>query len=91
MEIKGINILEKELKKYKGADVMIDICHNLYGNQKVKCCLDYIFDKNRVGFKTGSQYEIFIYRADLVDYGIKDGIYFADNVMKIDIKLNKAV
>ena len=62
MEIKGINILEKELKKYKGADVMIDICHNLYGNQKVKCCLDYIFDKNRVGFKTGSQYEIFIYR-----------------------------
>ena len=91
MEIKGINILEKELKKYKGADVTIDICHNLYGDQKVKCCLDYIFDEQHIGFRIKDNQEIFIYRVDLVDYGIKDGIYFADDVMKIKIKLNRTV
>ena len=88
MEIKGINILEKELKRYKGVDVIIGIVHKLYGNQKLRCCLDYIFDKDRIGFRANNQQEIFIYRGDIVDYGVKDGIYFADDVMKINIKLN---
>lgn len=80
---KGIKI---ELEKYRGADVMIGIAHKLYGNQKIRCCLDYIFDEERIGFKMKAGQEVFIYRVDLVDYGIKDGIYFADDVMKIDIK-----
>lgn len=80
---KGIKI---ELEKYKGADVIIDIAHKLYGNQKIRCCLDYIFDEQRIGFKAKNGQEVFIYRVDLVDYGIKDGIYFADDVMKIYIK-----
>lgn len=91
MEIKGISILEEELKKYKEADVIIGICHSLYGNQKIRCNLDYIFDEKRIGFKTRNHQEIFIYRVDLADYGVRDGIYFADDVMKIDIKLNRAV
>jgi len=91
VEIKGINILEKELQKYKCADVIIDICHNLYGDQKVKCYLDYIFDEQRIGFRMRDNQEIFIYRVDLVDYSVKDGIYFADDVMKISIKLNITV
>lgn len=88
MEIKGVNILE-ELKKYHGADVLICI-YDLYGIQKYKCNLDYIFDDKRIGFKFKDR-EIFIYRVDLVDYSIKDGIYFADDVRKISIKLNSAV
>lgn len=80
---KGIKI---ELEKYKGADVIIGIAHKLYGNQKIRCCLDYIFDEQRIGFKAKNGQEVFIYRVDLVDYGIKDGIYFADDIMKIYIK-----
>lgn len=91
MEIKGINILEKELKRNKGVGAMIGISHKLYGDQKIRCDLDYIFDEERVGFRVNNQQEIFIYRVDLVDYGIEDGIYFADDVMKINIKLNIAV
>ena len=86
MEIKGIL---QELERNKGRDALIGIYHKLYGNQKVKCKLDYIFDDKRIGFKIKNGQEIFIYRKDLVDCGIKDGIYFADDVMKIEIKLNE--
>ena len=78
--------IKKELKKYKGVDVIIGIDHKLYGSQKIRCCLDYIFDEQRIGFRTKNDQEVFIYRANLVDYGIKDGIYFADDIMKIYIK-----
>lgn len=70
---------------------MIGISHKLFGDQKIKCNLDYIFDDDRIGFKVKNGQEIFIYRVDLVDYGIKDGIYFADDIMKINIKLNRTV
>lgn len=91
MEIKGLNILEKELKKYNGDDTIIIISHKLYGNQKIKCKLDFIFDEKRVGIRVKSGQEIFIYKDEIVDYGTKDGIIFADNVMEINIKLNRAV
>ena len=87
MEIKGINILEEAFIKNNGEDALISISHKLYGDQKIKCELDYIFDEERIGFKTVNGQEIFIYRQDLVDYGTKDGIYFADNIMEIRIKL----
>ena len=88
---KGINILEDILNKNKGVDAIISISHKLYGAQKIKCELDYIFDNERIGFRVKNGQEIFIYKSDIVDYGIKDGIYFADNIMEIKIKLNMAV
>ncbi len=78
--------IKTELEKCKGVDVIIGIDHKLYGSQKIRCCLDYIFDEQRIGFRAKSGQEVFVYRVNLVDYGIKDGIYFADDVMKIDIK-----
>ena len=89
METKGINILEEAFIKNNGKDAMISISHKLYGNQKIKCKLNYIFDQERVGFHVVNGQDIFIYRKDLVGYGIKDGIYFADNIMEIKIKLNE--
>lgn len=88
---KGINILEETLRENKGTDAIISISHKLYGSQKIKCELDYIFDSERIGFRVKNGQEIFIYKSEIVDYGIKDGIYFADNIMKIEIKLNRAV
>lgn len=88
---KGINILEKVLRENNGRDAIISISHKLYGTQKIKCDLDYIFDSERVGFRVKNGQEIFIYKSDIVDYGIKDGIYFADNIMEIKIKLNRVV
>ena len=89
VETKGINVLEKALNGNNGKDATISISHKLYGNQKIRCKLDYIFDNQRIGFKVISGQEIFIYRNDLVTYGVKDGIYFADNIMEIKIKLHE--
>ena len=86
----GINILEKTLRENKGADVMVYISHRLYGDQKLKCNLDYIYNNEHIGLCVGTQ-RIYINKRDIIDYGIKDGIYFADDVMEIKIKLNMAV
>ena len=88
---KGINILEEALSKSNGVDATISISHKLYGEQKIKCEINYIIDDERVGFRVKNGQEIFIYKSDIIDYGIKDGIYFADNIMEINIKLNRAV
>ena len=87
METRGINILEEKLKEYQWGDAIISISHKLYGEQKLKIKFDYICDKDRVGFRTTSGHDIFVYKRDLVDYGTKDGIYFADDLMKIEIKI----
>ena len=84
---KGMNILEKALKNSNGMDAIISISHKLFGKQTVKCKLDYIFEEERIGAKVKDGNELFIYRKDLVDYGIKDGIYFTDDLMEIKIKL----
>lgn len=89
MITKGINILEKSLRENNGADVMVYISHILYGNQKLKCNLDYIFDNEHIGLCVGKQ-RLYINQQDIVDYGINDGIYFADDIMEIRIKLNSA-
>lgn len=88
---KGINTLEEILRENQWEDAIISIFHKLYGTQKIKCKLDCILDEQRIGFKVKNENEIYIYRVDLIDYGVKDGIYFADDIMKINIKLNKAV
>ena len=89
MDKRDINTIEEILKKYNGEDVVINTSHKLYGAQKIKCKLDYIFDAERVGFRVNSGQNIFVHRNEIVDYGIKDGIYFADDLMEIKIKLNK--
>ena len=88
MDKTGIEALIEALEKNRGAGAIISICHQLYGNQKVKCDLDYIFDTDRVGVRVKSGQEIFIYRKNLISYGTKDGIYFADDLMEIKIKLD---
>jgi hypothetical protein len=89
MEIKGINVLEEVLQKYNGQDALISISHKLYGEQKIKLKIDYIFDEKRVGFRVKNGQEIFVYKNKIIDYGTKDGIYFADDLMKISIKLHR--
>ena len=88
MEIKGINIIEEALKKYQWEGATISISHKLYGNQKIKLKLDCIFDNKRIGFRVKNGQEIFVYKDEIVSYGIKDGIYFADQLMEIKIKLH---
>ena len=89
METKGMGILEKELRRNNGQDATISISHKLYGNQKIRCELNYIFDENRIGFKFVNGQDIYIYKNDLVNYGVEDGIYFADKLMEIRIKLHE--
>lgn len=89
MEIKGINVIEEVLKKHNGENALIRISHKLYGTQKIKLKLDYVFDEERVGFRVKNGQEIFVYKNEIVDYGIKDGIYFADKLMEVNIKLHR--
>ena len=67
----------------------IRISHKLFGVQEIETELDYIFDENRIEFRVGNGQEIFIYRKDIIDFGIEGSIYFADDVMKLEIKLNE--
>lgn len=89
MEIKGINILEEKLKKHNGEDAVIRITHQLYGVQEISAELNYICDERRIGFFVKNGQEIFIYKDEVGDFGIEDGIYFADDLMRIDIKLHE--
>ena len=86
MSIKGINEL---LEKYNGKDATIRISHKLFGTQKIELELEYIFDEDRIGFRAGNGQEIFIYTRDIVSFGVEGSIYFADELMRIDIKLNE--
>lgn len=89
MEKKGINIIEKALKGYSGKDAIISTFHKLYGGQKIRCKLNCILDEKRIGFKVKNGQEIFVYKDEVVDYGTKDGIYFADDLMEINIRLQE--
>lgn len=81
--IKGI------LEKYNGKDATVRISHKLFGAQEIETELDLILDEDRVGFRVGNGQEIYIYTKDIVDCGVEGSIYFADDVMRIDIKLNE--
>ena len=82
-DIKGI------LEKLNGRGAVIRISHKLFGTQEIETELDFIFDENRVGFRVGNGQEIYIYTKDIVDYGVEGSIYFADDVMRLEIKLNE--
>lgn len=86
MKTKG---LENALREIQGADVMVYISHALYGDQKIKTKLQYVYNDEQVGLYVGEQ-KIYINKGDIKNYGVKDGIFFADDIMEIKIKLNKA-
>lgn len=86
MKTKG---LENALREIQGADVMVYISHALYGDQKIKTKLKYVYDNEQVGLYVGEQ-KIYINKGGIKNYGIKDGIFFADDIMEIKIKLNNA-
>lgn len=83
MVTKGI---ERVLEQYNGEDAVISIFHKLYGNQKIKCKLDCVIDDNRIGFRAGNGQEIYLYTNEIVDCGNDGTVWFADKVMKIDMK-----
>ena len=89
METKGINTIEEILKKHNGENAVIRISHKLYGTQKIKTKLNYIFDGRRIGFSVKRGQEIYIYKDEVTDFGIEGSIYFADDLMRIDIKLHE--
>ena len=87
MDKKGISIIKEALKGYCGASVLISTSHKLYGKQNIKCKLDYIFDEEKIGFRVSNEQEKFVYADKVVDYGVEDGIYVADDLMEIRIKI----
>ena len=82
-----MKILEQILKDNIGASVMVYTSHKLYGIQKIKLDLDYIFDEDRIGIRVRNGQEIFICRDRIVNYGVENDIFFADDLMEIRIKL----
>lgn len=80
----GIAELLEVLKKMTGVDAIIRICHKLYGDQKLKCEINPIID-NRIGLCVKGQ-EIYMYKDEIKEFSVKDGIFFADGIMSIKIK-----
>lgn len=80
-------MIEKELKKIQGRDVLIQIAHKLYGNQKIKCAFQLLNTEKRLGFVIGEQ-EIYIEKDKIIHYGAQNGAYyFTDDVMEVKITL----
>lgn len=86
MSIKGIETLEQALRQNNGKDAVISTSHRLYGNQKVKCTLDCIIDDRRIGFRVKSGQEVYMYRSEIENFGVDDGIFFADDVMIVSVQ-----
>ena len=78
-----IELLEV-LKKMKGTDATVSIHHKLYGDQKLRCDINPIID-DRIGLCVKGQ-EIYIHIKEVENFDVKDGIFFADNIMSIEIK-----
>lgn len=82
----GIKDLIELLKKTERNNVCIDIAHDLYGDQKIRCAFRLLNDEERLGFLIGEQ-EIYINKNEICNIGIKGNlIYFADKVMCIKIR-----
>lgn len=83
---KGIKFFIDKLKKLNGTNVSINIEHKLYGDQSIKCALQTINDEERLGFAVNDQ-EIYIYKNEMCHFGEDNGLYyFADAIMKIEIR-----
>ena len=82
-----IRELIKAMEKITGEDAEISIFHKLYGDQKLRSLFSPILNE-RIGFKIKEQ-EIYVYRDNVKRISLNDGICFADDVMEIQIKLNR--
>ena len=83
---RGIEDLIEVLKKIEGKNVWINITHDLYGDQNIKCAFQLLNDGERLGFLVGEQ-EIYINKNEICNIGIKGNLVcFADKVMCIKIR-----
>lgn len=87
MAIKGLDKLEKALQQYNGKDAVISTFHKLYGNQKIKCELDCITDEARIGFVIKNGQEIYMYKNEIKEFNVDNGLSFEDDVMRIDVQI----
>lgn len=85
---KEIKELIEAMETVKGDGAEISIVHKLYGDQKLKCDFFPIIN-DKIGFNIKGQ-EIYIKRDKIEKVCLKNGICFADDVMEIKIKLDKA-
>ena len=82
----GIENFIEDLNKINGKYVVINITHKLYGKQKIEYDLCILNDEGRLGFHINEQ-EIYLNKNDILDYGIKSGMYFwVDKLMRIEIQ-----
>lgn len=84
---KEIKELIKAMQKIKGEDAEISIFHRLYGEQKLRSLFSPIVSE-KIGFNIKGQ-EIYIDKDKIEKICLNNGIYFADDVMEIRVKLNK--
>ena len=81
---KEIKELIKAMESIKGDGAEISIVHKLYGEQKLRCNFSPIVSE-KIGFNIKGQ-EIYINRDKIKKVCLTDSIYFADDVMEINIK-----
>ena len=87
-ELRENNIREliEELERIEGANVWINICHKLYGDQNVKCAFHLVNNEEHLGFTVNNQ-EIYIEKNKIYNIGVKDNLYyFSDEIMCIKIR-----
>ena len=82
---KEIQELINAMHEAKGEDAIISIFHKLYGEQKLKYVFNPIVD-DRVGFKI-KNHDIYIEKDKIKKICLGNGIYFADDIMEIIIKI----
>jgi ribosomal protein S24E len=81
--------LIEELAKIEGKNVLINIGHKLYGDQKVQCAFHILNNEEHLGFSINGQ-EIYIEKSKICSIEIIDDLYyFSDGIMCLQIrKLN---
>lgn len=86
MTTSGLKEIIEGLKKTEGANVWINIVHELYGDQNLKCAFRLLNNEEHLGFLIGEQ-EIYIEKNKICNVGIKgELLYFADEIMCIKIR-----
>lgn len=85
MEIKGISELKNALELHNGKDAVISISHKLYGDQKIKCKLNFFADEKRVGIRIKSGQELYVRKDGLYVDVIDDHILLADDMVCMNI------
>lgn len=81
-----LNNMIQLLENINGRNVWIYVTNKLYGDQKIKCALRLINDKERLGFSIKGQ-EIYINKKEICDFKVQEKkYYFANEIMSIEIR-----